>query len=128
MITVAALFEIVELSPSGPIRWGEPVGERGSGVYVVVQEPADEIIYIGRATSIGKRIKQFYSHEYGAKAPHRGGQEILLLTKPRSIYWAPTINFQFVESQMIATFREREGKLPYGNKKKGDRLLTDKPN
>ena len=121
MISIAELFDSAGLSPSGPVPWKEPVPERKAGVYVIVEEP-NVIIYIGRASgSIATRVGQFYRHKYGAKAPHRGGQEILRLTQPKAVYWAQADDVIDAEHKMIAAFYAKEGRLPHGNKNKGSR-------
>ena len=127
-MTIAELFRAARLSPCRPVGWGKPVKECGPGIYVIAEKPG-RIIYIGRSSrSIAKRMEQFYCHKYGAKSPHRGGQEILLLNKPRSVYWAQTKDFRIAESRMIAAFEEHAGKLPYGNKKRGVRLSSNRQN
>jgi hypothetical protein len=120
MIGIAELFSAAGLPPCGPVCWCEPVLERGPGIYVIVAKPG-RVIYIGRASrSVAKRLGQFYRHNYGAHAPHRGGQESLLLLGPKEVYWAPTTDFEKAEAQLIAAFVKQEGQLPFGNKRRGD--------
>ncbi len=119
MISVRDLFNEVGLSVSGPIKWETPVPELGPGVYVIA-EVSGRIIYIGRTgRSIRKRMSEFYRHKYHAKSPHSGGQEILTLTDPKMVYWAPTEEWLDKERIMIAAFCQREGHMPFGNKLNG---------
>lgn len=129
MISVAELFKAVGLNNHLSVNWGDSVHEYGSGVYVIVEKPR-RIIYIGKSKNIAKRLRQFYRHKYGAKAPHRGGQEILSeqalagrkVEEIYEVYWASVSKFADVESLMIAKFYEIEGRLPYGNKISGRRI------
>src|SRR5581483_3515115 len=90
-LTVPDLFAAAGLAPCGPIPWTQKCGETRPGVYVVTVE--GEIVYIGRArNSLSRRIGQFYRHKYGAKRPHRGGQDLLRLVGDRHIYWCAADN------------------------------------
>ena len=119
MISIFELFSAAGLSPCGPVCWGEPVPERGPGVYVIV-ENAKGIVYIGRTKrTLFKRIKEFYRPVLGARGPHHGGQDILDISRcpgPKIVYWAPTADSHRAQSTMIAAFEKREGVLPIGNK------------
>jgi hypothetical protein len=114
-ISVHAVFRAANLSPNGPVCWGERVPEYGTGVYVIV---ADDVpVYIGRTGQpLQKRLRQFYRHKYGASSPHRGGQAMLLLKCPLLVYWAPTGDYAATEHVMIEWFRSQAGKLPLGNR------------
>jgi hypothetical protein len=106
MLGVKELFEKASIEMRGPVPWLTPVPETASGVYAItllqplvvsiekLPEPersrwnaGQEIIYIGRATSLHRRIRQFYRHEYGRRSPHRGGQSVKLLVDPIQVYW-----------------------------------------
>jgi hypothetical protein len=141
---VIELFSAVGLSICGPIRWGCPVVESRSGIYVIAQTnqpsqslcfevipagihidkayekerwlPSEQIIYIGKADQpISKRISQFYKHQCGNRSPHAGGQILLLLNCDLSVYWAPSPTPLKTEKEMLSLFKSRTGKLPFAN-------------
>jgi hypothetical protein len=141
--TVQDLFAAAGLVAQGPVEWGAAVEERRPGVYIValtanpddlaphielacipeverarwlVEQP---VLYIGRATrSLRGRLAQFYRHEYGKSAPHRGGQAVIPLECRRWVYWATTDSPIKVERQMINAFFDKVRKLPYGNRRR----------
>lgn len=138
-MSVVELFDLASLNLCGPVVWDTPILEKAAGVYVIaLADPnliptfaasADltdtfqkrwnvdqEVIYIGRATSLRKRIRQFYRHKHGAPRPHRGGQDIKLLQADVNVYWAVTDNFCEAEKHMIDAFKLQVGQLPFGNK------------
>lgn len=131
------------LAASGPVRWGEPIPESGAGVYVLaVTENAEgtdcqmnrpslppeeaarwldgqPIIYIGTTRrSIRRRLAEFWRHEYGKQAPHRGGEAVKLLAGPIWVYWAATRDPREAERQMIEAFRVAVGDLPFANRRR----------
>ena len=141
--TVQDLFAVAGLVPHGPVQWGAAIEEQRPGVYVVAltaspNDPAPNIdlacvpeaerarwlvqqpvLYIGRATrSLRGRLEQFYRHEYGKSAPHRGGQAVIPLECRRWVYWATTDSPIKTEKQMIDAFFDRARKLPYGNRRR----------
>jgi hypothetical protein len=92
-VTVRELFRAANLSPCGPVKWGDPLSEDQSGVYVVASVrsadahgdrldvrdvltsrnreehrywvTAQPILYIGRTqVSLRQRLNQFYRHKY----------------------------------------------------------------
>lgn len=112
------LYRLAGIEPSGTTLCGEDVPCKYPGVYVIsVQDaaivgflehpsadkererwkPDEEIIYIGRAINLRQRLKQFRKHIYGRKAPHAGGQAILLLDCPKVIRWAEQDDYQGAE-------------------------------
>jgi hypothetical protein len=108
MITVLDIFRVVRLEPCGP--------------YVVVSADG-EVVYVGRTRrALRKRLREFYRHRYGDKRPHRGGQAILLLTRPLLVYWAATNDWEAAEDTMIEHFRSAAGRLPFGNRVRSARL------
>ncbi len=142
-LTVAEIFNVASLSPRGPVRWGTPISEAGAGVYVValvgeanaqldcpvyadyLEEPErlrwlpkQPVIYIGQTTrgTLAKRVSQFYSHRYGQKAPHRGGQALKLLRCDLWVYWSPTSDPRGSELTMISAFKEEVGQKPFANR------------
>jgi len=76
VIEVDDLCVEASISLAGQVAWGEAVPHVDSGVYVIVAPQAghkQNIVYIGRAKRLRRRLKQFYRHVYGKKSPHRGG-------------------------------------------------------
>ena len=143
-MTPQQLFQAVGLSPSGPVRWREPVPEIGPGVYVVArvasaddtgdpidagvalaQErparwwlPGEPVVYVGKAVCLRTRLAQFYRHRHGDPAPHRGGQDVLLLTCPPWVYWSRTAEPQAAERAMLRHFKAVSGGArPFGNRR-----------
>jgi hypothetical protein len=109
----------------GPVPWGTPLPDRTPGVYVITAAGQD-VVYIGRAgSSLQKRLGQFYRHVYGRRSPHRGGQDILLLTGPLEVYWATTRDYVAIEHGLIEAFHKRWGRKPIGNKNRGTRLRAE---
>jgi len=135
MLSVIKLFDLASLKLCGPVEWNTPIPEKASGVYVIaLADPTfapsidltdafqkrwnvdQEIIYIGRATSLRKRIREFYRHEHGAPRPHCGGQDIKLLQADMHVYWATTDQYCEAEKRMIDAFKLDVGQFPFGNK------------
>lgn len=129
------LFSRASVPMRGPLPWRTPIPENGSGVYVIaLAEPSrvrvdhldtdqrsrwvggEEIVYIGRATRLRRRLSQFYRHRYGDRRPHSGGQSILLLECPMLVYWGPAADFREAEHRMIETFRATVGAMPFANR------------
>jgi hypothetical protein len=120
-MNVRDVFQAAGLEPCGPASWGEPVPERGPGVYVVVAD--DQIIYIGRSgRPLRRRLREFYRHRHGARSPHRGGQAVLLLKCPLVVYWAATADYAAAENCMIEFFKSQVGELPYANRVRSARI------
>ncbi len=144
-MTVADLFSCVSLIPRSPVKWPEPVSERGRGVYVValVGEadadccahdisylPADEqrrwiegepVVYIGRtARPLSDRIGEFHRHKLGDSAPHSGGQAIKRLRCDLWVYWCVTEDDPKVtETALLEAFRlHTAGRLPFANRRR----------
>jgi hypothetical protein len=53
---------------------------------------------------LAQRLREFYGHKYGNRAPHRGGQLLLTLPGERSVYWAATDHFRIAEHLMLEAF------------------------
>jgi hypothetical protein len=140
MLTVAELFRRASLKMCGPVPWGSPIAETSSGVYVIaLVDPTipfaeklsnpelarwnfdEEIVYIGKATKLRKRLSQFYRHQYGRSSPHRGGQDILRFGAALKIYWAVVPDCAAAEHAMIDAFHSDIGALPFGNRVRGTR-------
>lgn len=136
------LFKLAGILPTAATLWGDNVPCKGSGVYVIsvldmtkvrFLEPFDakerqhwrddqEIIYIGRARVLSRRLRQFRRHVYGASAPHRGGQAILLLNCPKIIHWAAVEDYGKAEDALIRAFQAHAGRMPFGNRVRSARM------
>jgi len=127
-ITPDWLFAQADLQQCGSSEWGQPLGERGSGVYIItnIDDAAvgPIIVYIGRAKSLARRLREFYRHRHGAKGPHRGGQDILLLPGQKIVHWARTEQYGEAERLMLVGFEGRFGRLPWGNRIRSARMDT----
>ncbi|PBB71856.1 hypothetical protein CK227_29970 [Mesorhizobium sp. WSM4308] len=129
------LYKLAAIVPSGSTQWGNSVPSTASGVYVIsVADPEavalkpdldpgphiwrgdQPIVYIGRARNLRKRLSQFRRHKFGGSTPHRGGQAILLLDAPLMITWAEVADYAQVEHRLITIFKERVGRMPFGNR------------
>jgi hypothetical protein len=113
------LFAAAGLASTRFSRWGEACGEKRPGVYVVVADGA--VVYVGRTrTSLAKRLGQFYRHEHGMKAPHRG-QDVLLLTGEKAVCWSATEEPMDAEARMLRAFERNFGRLPLANRRRGEK-------
>lgn len=150
-ITVRKLFGAAGLSVFGPVSWGNSVNEKRPGVYLIATVanpdegispfvpvnlprmvasrwlPRQPILYIGQTTvSLMARMNQFYRHKHGARGPHKGGQDLKLLTKcPLSVYWSPTECAVEAEKMMIEEFVAATNRLPFGNLRYPSRSVGD---
>ena len=74
-------------------------------------------VYIGKTKRpLAQRLREFYGHKYGNRAPHRGGQLLLTLPGERGVYWAATNRFRIAEHLMLEAFAAAHGGLPIANK------------
>lgn len=78
-----------------------------------------EVVYIGKADELMRRLMQFASFGTGNKAGHWGGRLIWQLAniEPLRIAWRETpgrVPVE-VESELIAAFRQAYGKPPFAN-------------
>jgi hypothetical protein len=140
-LAVEELFKLAEMVPQGPISWNQRITESLPGVYVIsIDDPASvqvsdlpeiereywaadqPIIYIGRATSLSRRMSQFYRHKYGAKSPHRGGQAILKIDSPKRVHYAVVDNFADTEDRLLRIFEAHVGQKPFGNRVRSARM------
>lgn len=137
MLLVKDLFEQASLSMNGPVPWNTAISETRPGVYVItlVEVPTlpptlpendashwiadQEILYIGKATSLRDRLTQFYRHRHGDSSPHRGGQAIKLLTCALQVHWGTVDACEVMEDRMIRLFLDAVGSLPFANRKLG---------
>jgi hypothetical protein len=122
IITPEWLFKQAGLTAAGAAEWKQEIPERGPGVYIITStDPAADgqpVVYIGRSKHLRRRLKQFYKHQYGQKAPHRGGQEILRLKGSLTVYWAPAEYYAAAERGMLEAFQSATGVWPHGNRMK----------
>jgi len=140
-VQVDELFRIAGIVPNGVTSWGEPIPESGPGVYVVtIADPAmvkfdsrfeaerhrwlpdQSIVYIGRASQLRRRLRQFYRHEYGRRSPHHGGQAILLLKCELLIHWAAVADYGAAEHRLIEAFESDVQRKPFGNRVRSARI------
>jgi hypothetical protein len=72
--------------------------------------PTESIIYIGKASSIGNRVRQYYATPLGDKRPHAGGHWIKTLTilSALTVHYAEVGagNPEEIERRLQLTFRE----------------------
>ena len=115
IVTVAEIFAAANLTPCGPVAWGTPIPEKRPGVYLI--QVGGVTVYIGKTKRpLAQRLREFYGHKYGNRAPHRGGQLLLTLPGERSVYWAATDHFRIAEHLMLEAFAAAHGVLPIANK------------
>lgn len=71
--------------------------------------PDEHIIYIGLATSLRNRVKQYYRTPIGARKPHAGGWWLKSLSNLPHLFvhFAPTTKFKEAEEAMLKSFSER---------------------
>ena len=150
-ITVRDLFGVAGLPVFGPVVWGNTVPEKRSGVYVVATVanadesvssvapldlppmvasrwlPRQPVLYIGQTSrSLKTRINEFYCHKYGARGPHKGGQDLKLLNNcPLKVYWSPTECAVEAEKKMIDEFVVATNRLPFANLKFPSRSIVN---
>lgn len=81
--------------------------------------PESSVLYIGKATRLQTRIKQYLRFGAGQRAPHWGGRHIWQLDHAQELlfYWKPTPadDPRDVERSVLALFREQYGRLPFAN-------------
>lgn len=120
IVTPEWLFERAGIVIADVVEWGEKPEERGPGVYVVtstVPPPnMQPVVYIGRSNRLRRRLGEFYRHEYGNPAPHRGGQEILNRLDEKSVHWSAVKAYADAERAMLEAFVKVVGYRPFGNR------------
>jgi hypothetical protein len=145
-ITVTELFGAADLRACGPVPWNERVTEPSPGIYVIatVSHPNDAgdlaldvgyldaqiakrwmgqpVIYIGRTKrSLSRRLAEFYRHKQGARRPHQGGQDVLLLKCALWVYLCATQHPAEAEDEMIDYLKKKVGRLPFANRARSAR-------
>ncbi len=68
--------------------------------------PDEPVIYIGKATSIGSRVNQYYKTSIGARSPHAGGWPLKLLPNLDElwVHWAKNPMPELAEQKALAAF------------------------
>jgi hypothetical protein len=78
-----------------------------------------EVVYIGKANSIRRRLREFAKFGAGQKIGHWGGRLIWQLTDSATLVvgWMPTPGRDplTVEGELIAEFKSQYGKAPFAN-------------
>jgi hypothetical protein len=75
-----------------------------------------EVVYIGRSVHLRRRLSEFYRHVHGCPRPHRGGEDIKLLTAPKRVFWVKTADYAAAEDRLLQIFQSRVGAMPFGNR------------
>lgn len=104
---------------------------RGSGGYFKGKDPnvplselcanwveGANVLYIGKAKSLRKRISQYLRFGDGKPVGHWGGRYIWQLADAQELIfcWMPVIgDADAVETEMICRFREHYGSRPFAN-------------
>jgi hypothetical protein len=70
--------------------------------------PDEVILYIGRATSLSTRLRQYYRTPIGARRPHSGGYFLKLLSNLEQlwVHYVPCNDFEVAEDAMLRRFFE----------------------
>lgn len=120
-----SLFRRANLTGHGPFPWETgSIREKSSGIYIITATGMG-VVYIGRAKQLNKRLNQFIRHKYGNSAPHKGGEAIIRLGESRAhlqIYYAMCNDYAEKETSILEYFHQTTKRLPFGNKKRGDKL------
>lgn len=71
--------------------------------------PDESVLYIGLATSLGKRVSQFYQTPLGARRPHAGGWFLKTLHNLEElyVYWSEATDIAAAERRAINSFVTR---------------------
>lgn len=81
--------------------------------------PSAEVIYIGKANSIRRRLREFAKFGNGHKIGHWGGRLIwqLQVSNTLLVAWMPTpaVEPHLFEADLIEQFRSQYGKPPFAN-------------
>lgn len=78
------------------------------------------ILYIGQTNgSLNRRINDYFCHVIGDKNNHNGGQWIktLSILGQTIVHWVPVVdkNPKVVEEDLLNTFYQKYGRLPFAN-------------
>ena len=81
--------------------------------------PKENILYIGKTTSLAKRIRQFYRHALGDTKPHAGGHWLKTLANINDlyVYFISTNDntSEWKESNLLEYFSTEVGEIPFAN-------------
>lgn len=80
-VDVTTVGDWIERVPSYTFRGGaEPDPQEVTAFLSTFWIPDESIVYIGKATSLKKRLGQYFSHRLGNRSPHAGGHWVKTLT------------------------------------------------
>lgn len=85
----------------------------------------DDLLYIGKAKNLRRRIGQYVRTGYGAKKPnHLGGRAIFQLAdnKKLEIEYYEYENCKVIEALEIEKYIENKGIMPFANWKRGEKV------
>ncbi len=79
--------------------------------------PLSAVLYIGKATRLRARIRQYIRFGQGHRSPHWGGRHIWQLARARDLlfYWKVARDPALAERDLLARFRAQHGRLPFAN-------------
>jgi hypothetical protein len=146
LTSVHELLSEAGLALGGSVAWGEPIPEISSGIYIIaLQDPStielnslaeplrkhwnegQEIIYIGRSINLRRRMSQFYKHKHGDLRPHRGGQDLLLLSGNKTVFWSSAVQYGNAEHCLLTIFQRRVGQMPFANRVRSAKMTGPPP-
>lgn len=123
---VSGVYMVLRVSDEAPVFL-----EKGSGGYFKGKEPnvsvaeleanyvdGASVVYIGKATSLRKRIRAYIRFGQGKPVGHWGGRYIWQLADASQLLfcWMPVDgDADAVETDMICRFRDRYGCRPFAN-------------
>lgn len=118
VVTYAARAPVVFL-PQSPARWRDGIDPSVSLAVLAANWIDTEVVYIGKADQLRRRISQFRRYGEGRATNHRGGRLIWQLAEPDQlrIAWKETPDRVpvEVETEMLTAFRREYGKPPFAN-------------
>ena len=107
----------LDANPGGRFKGRDPSVDRAALEANWVE--GAEVVYIGKADQLRRRLRQFQRFGVGEPIGHWGGRLIWQLAHSRELLVAwritPGKNPREVESKMIDAFRRDWGKPPYAN-------------
>lgn len=122
------VYMILYLNPTGEMLNFLPVGTgglfKGEDPNVSIAELQNNwvegtpVVYIGKATSIKKRLSQYMRFGQGKDVGHKGGRYIWQIPNSENLVvcWKPTQeDSRKVEAELIQQFVAEFGKRPFAN-------------
>ena len=122
------VYMILYLNPTGEMPNFLPVGTgglfKGEDPNVSIVELQNNwvegtpVVYIGKATSIKKRLSQYMRFGQGKNVGHKGGRYIWQIPNSENfvVCWKPTQeDSRTVEAELIQQFVAEFGKRPFAN-------------